>query len=669
MIKYFKYLFMAAALTAAATGCQEDIEDTFSTDPAAPELVNNGSILMTQNTMSESVTWAWSKARFMTGTVSYQLYAQYGDATAVQVGSATTDLSVTLAKTDLYKLLQSVSSIPKNSTFDLSFYVVATDANGSYESTKQLVTVYAYGDAVSPVATAPNGTIVLDVNDPTGSIELLTWEAARLKYNEAITYNVTLSYGDNAAVTVAKDLTATSLTTTVDELNEFVIAAGAPEAEAADVNLTVFAYSETYPDGVPSAPVKINVTTYVATYPAEMYLPGNYQNWDPATAPKLLMSSSQKGLYAGFIDLTTADGSNSQFKFTPNRSWSDGGDFGGEVTLSTLGSGDNAYAVAIGTTTSSANIEVPSGFYHIALNKKLNTLEMVQVKSLGMIGGFNSWGADLAMTYDAAAQTYTGTGTFTTDDEYKFRVNADWSYSIGANGLLATSGDNLKFDKTSGEYKVVLDVSRHPYTVSFRSTTFPTMEYIYMPGGHQNPVWTPASAPALKTANFDGVYTGFASLGGDFKFTWGRNWTDGEYNSTHFSTYSAGFAPSTDGTNINCSAAGYYYLAADVMNGTLTATPITKWGIIGTATADGWNSDTAMTWNADDESWTLTTTLTAGELKFRANDGWDINLGGASTSNLEANGANLQIAEGGTYTIKLFTTRTANNNIYCTLTK
>ena len=64
MIKYLKYMFVAAILMVAATGCQEDPEDAFSTAPKAPELVSNGSILMTRNTMSEIVKFAWSKARF-----------------------------------------------------------------------------------------------------------------------------------------------------------------------------------------------------------------------------------------------------------------------------------------------------------------------------------------------------------------------------------------------------------------------------------------------------------------------------------------------------------------------------------------------------------------------------------------------------------------------------
>ena len=119
MIKYLKYMFMAAIIMIAATGCQEDIEDTFSKEPAAPELVNNGTILMTKNTMSESITWAWSAARFMKGETSYTLYAQYGDATPVQVGSSTKGLSLTLTKNEFKTLLGGVQGIPENASFDL----------------------------------------------------------------------------------------------------------------------------------------------------------------------------------------------------------------------------------------------------------------------------------------------------------------------------------------------------------------------------------------------------------------------------------------------------------------------------------------------------------------------------------------------------------------------
>ena len=55
---------------------------------------------------------------------------------------------------------------------------------------------------------------------------------------------------------------------------------------------------------------------------------------------------------------------------------------------------------------------------------------------------------------------------------------------------------------------------------------------------------------------------------------------------------------------------------------------ITTVGIIGSATPNGWDSDIDMVQDATDTClWTLDITLVAGEVKFRANDGWDINWG------------------------------------------
>ena len=59
-----------------------------------------------------------------------------------------------------------------------------------------------------------------------------------------------------------------------------------------------------------------------------------------------------------------------------------------------------------------------------------------------------------------------------------------------------------------------------------------------------------------------------------------------------------------------------------------------------------------MTWDAGNGVFTATLTLSVGEFKYRANDGWDVNLGGSLTA-LEANGANIGISEAGTYKITL----------------
>ena len=59
-----------------------------------------------------------------------------------------------------------------------------------------------------------------------------------------------------------------------------------------------------------------------------------------------------------------------------------------------------------------------------------------------------------------------------------------------------------------------------------------------------------------------------------------------------------------------------------------------------------------MEYDEATNTYTWTGDLGAGEFKFRANDGWDINLGG-SLDDLSQNGSNIAIAEAGNYTIVL----------------
>lgn len=74
--------------------------------------------------------------------------------------------------------------------------------------------------------------------------------------------------------------------------------------------------------------------------------------------------------------------------------------------------------------------------------------------------------------------------------------------------------------------------------------------------------------------------------------------------------------------------------------------------MIGSATDGGWDNSTPMTYNSTSKVWSVTTTLKADEFKFRANNGWDINLGG-DLNNLSYGGDNIKITEAGTYKVSL----------------
>lgn len=263
---------------------------------------------------------------------------------------------------------------------------------------------------------------------------------------------------------------------------------------------------------------------------------------------------------------------------------------------------------------------------------------------------------------------------FAVTDSITIKAN-DWKQVFGCaegNGSGAEEGIiKRRADLVDdGSFKVAVDGSAKfikmtlnmmDYTYKIEKLNF--SEFIYVPGNHQG--WAPDKAPALQSPNFDGVYVGFSYLNGNFKFTKERNW-DAEYNFNDFATKDEIFF-NNDGSNINISEEGFYQITADVSASKLSAVK-TTWGIIGPAQAGGWDSDTDMTWNAEDESWTATIDLVADEFKFRANDNWDINVGG-SIDNLTQGGGNMKITEAGTYEVKLFLTRSTSNQMYCTLTK
>ena len=154
----------------------------------------------------------------------------------------------------------------------------------------------------------------------------------------------------------------------------------------------------------------------------------------------------------------------------------------------------------------------------------------------------------------------------------------------------------------------------------------------------------------------DGVkFTGFMYLNQNgFKFTTAPDWSG--------TGYGANFDTAPDAANIVITEpAGYYQVDVDLSEKTYTLTPITSIGIIGSASPNGWDSDVDMTYvpyNKDTKEvngyWEVKNiTLSAGEIKFRANDGWDISWGGELDNLTTKNGGNITV-EAGTYDIKLY---------------
>lgn len=237
-----------------------------------------------------------------------------------------------------------------------------------------------------------------------------------------------------------------------------------------------------------------------------------------------------------------------------------------------------------------------------------------------------------------------------------------------AEGKLVTTSPmaakiNFNTDESSMNlYKITLNMMDYTYKVE--ELNF--VEYIYVPGNHQG--WGPATAPALHGPSFEGVWTGYSMLDGGFKFTQERAWA-AEYKGSDFTHLPEGFT--TDGGDIIAGKKAFYFIKADVASSKLEATEIKSYGVIGSAVAPyDWSVDVDLTWDDKKLAFVITgLELKDGEIKFRANDDWGVNVGG-SFDDLVDNGSNIAVTAG-TYDIELYLQRTPDSNekMYAKVTK
>ena len=229
---------------------------------------------------------------------------------------------------------------------------------------------------------------------------------------------------------------------------------------------------------------------------------------------------------------------------------------------------------------------------------------------------------------------------------------ASWDGTFGTQeataleGELDLTGGNFNVEET-GWVRVTLNMMEYTYTIEVIGEMNLTL---YVAGGHQG--WSPESAPTLYSRNFDFKYDGyvyFPDANTGYKFTSQPNWDGPNYGNS-----------GTDGQlsddggagDLLIEEAGYYKFDVDLSESPYIYTATnTVWGIVGDATPGGWDADTEMTYDPETGLWSITTDLNAGEFKFRANNNWDINLGG-SIGNLSYGGDNIPVEEG-TYTITL----------------
>lgn len=226
-------------------------------------------------------------------------------------------------------------------------------------------------------------------------------------------------------------------------------------------------------------------------------------------------------------------------------------------------------------------------------------------------------------------------------NEWKFATQPNWdgpNYGVGDPGTLDPSGANVV--SPAGYYKITADAEKMTYT---------TLATIWGVVGSATPGSWDNDTPLTYDPTSATWQGGVTLTANEFKFRANDNW-DYNYGSTAGNaTLDAG------GTNIPVAIAADYYIILDLSKPHEYTYSANRWGVIGSATPGGWGTDTDMTWDPVTKSMTVTLNLVAGDMKFRANDDWAINLGGTPAA-LVQDGPNISITEAGSYTVRLFPT-------------
>ena len=306
-------------------------------------------------------------------------------------------------------------------------------------------------DETQTVANAGSGGTL------TASVSALVLDKSMLSKN-VITFNLTdASFGYNAAISnvlqvavkgtnfaspkqAAIDTKATTKVFTGLELNNLLLSLKLSTATNTDVE---FRIKSSIADSL--APVYSNVVSLSARpFPltAWIYVPGNYQGWNPATADSLV-SVMGDGVYTGIIKF---DGGN--FKITTGKNWNVAYGSAGAGKISTTG-GDIS--------------SVSAGLKQVTVDLNANTISIEDAKIWSMIGnaipGAN-WDVDQDLN---PINDGKGTWAVTTNlavGEFKFRYNHDWGISIGnGSGNVAVA--------SAGSYTITLSVNADGKTGSY----------------------------------------------------------------------------------------------------------------------------------------------------------------------------------------------------------
>ena len=183
----------------------------------------------------------------------------------------------------------------------------------------------------------------------------------------------------------------------------------------------------------------INMMDYSYTieevnYDPFIYFIGSTDGWK-SSDQKLALVDEAKGVYTGYVYVADPNGAGLQFKFQRVAgSWANEINAGAFATFGGAATNENG----------NIGVNAGEGVYYFDVNLSEGTITATKVETMGIIGGFNSWGGDAVMTWNADEYCFEAKNVGVTADGWKFRINGGWDINLGGSlDNLTAGGDNL----------------------------------------------------------------------------------------------------------------------------------------------------------------------------------------------------------------------------------
>ena len=183
----------------------------------------------------------------------------------------------------------------------------------------------------------------------------------------------------------------------------------------------------------------INMMDYSYTieevnYDPFIYFIGSTDGWS-SSDQKLALVDDAKGVYTGYVYIADPNGAGLQFKFQRVAgSWANEINAGAFVNFGGAATNEGG----------NFGVNAGEGVYYFDVNLSEGTITATKVETMGIIGGFNSWGGDATMTWNAKEYCFEATNVGVTADGWKFRINGGWDINLGGSlDNLTAGGANL----------------------------------------------------------------------------------------------------------------------------------------------------------------------------------------------------------------------------------